>query len=176
MSRTVDRGFQGVMFRWGMKGGPTRYGPARSKAWHRRGGSLSSGEGWGRVPKGKRMPGHMGGLQRTQSNWVWRVDPKNSLIYLMGALPGPMGQVISLGDSPMRKFDPLFGAPPFPTYAPRDEEDLAKMTWEEAQLIGKSRVGYPVELRSMPSAELLETYNFAKKQKELLATERISQA
>eukprot|EP01063_Lacrimia_lanifica_P011947 TRINITY_DN18609_c0_g2_i1.p1 TRINITY_DN18609_c0_g2~~TRINITY_DN18609_c0_g2_i1.p1 ORF type:complete len:448 (+),score=122.92 TRINITY_DN18609_c0_g2_i1:82-1425(+) len=171
-SRTTERGFQGVVKRWGFEGGPTRYGPLRSKAWHRRVGSLSSGETWGMIPKGKKMPGHMGGLLRTHgTNWLWRVDFKNQLLYILGTVPGPMGQYITIQDSQARRFDYFFGAPPFPTFVPREDEDTSVMSWEECQLVSRSRVGFPMAVQQMPAPEVLDTYNFAKKQKELLATE-----
>ncbi|KAJ9470568.1 50S ribosomal protein L3-2 [Diplonema papillatum] len=174
-SRTIERGFQGVVKRWGFKGGPGRYGPLRSKAWHRRPGSMSSGEAVGKIVKGKRMPGHMGGLLRTTgSSWVWRVDYKNQLLYILGNLPGPMGQFVTLMDSNQRKFDYWYGAPPFPTFVPDEEEDLSQVSWDDAQLVSRSRIGFPKEVGRMPAAELLETYNFAKKQKELMAAEHIA--
>eukprot|EP01059_Diplonema_ambulator_P002418 TRINITY_DN12067_c0_g1_i1.p1 TRINITY_DN12067_c0_g1~~TRINITY_DN12067_c0_g1_i1.p1 ORF type:complete len:446 (+),score=121.91 TRINITY_DN12067_c0_g1_i1:71-1339(+) len=175
VSRTTERGFQGAVKRWGFKGGPTRYGPRRSAAWHRRPGSLSSGESYGRVVKGKRMPGHMGGMLRTiNAQWVWRVDYKNQLLYLLGPIPGPMGTYLTIEDSALKKFDYFFGAPPFPTFVPKENEDVSQLSWDECQLVSRSRIGFPQELGRMPSADLLDTFNYARKQKELLASENIT--
>eukprot|EP01061_Rhynchopus_euleeides_P034622 TRINITY_DN5847_c1_g1_i1.p1 TRINITY_DN5847_c1_g1~~TRINITY_DN5847_c1_g1_i1.p1 ORF type:complete len:462 (+),score=81.89 TRINITY_DN5847_c1_g1_i1:61-1386(+) len=172
-ARTTERGFQGVMNRWGMKGGPPRYGPKRSRAWHRRAGTINTSEGWGGLPKGKKMPGHMGGLMRTNTGFLHRIDVKNQLLFIGGRIPGPMGTMIQLTDSTSRKFDYFFGSPPFPTYAPAENEDTAKMTWEEAQLIGRSRIGFPRSLGHMPSPSLLDSYNYAQKQKDIMAAETI---
>ena len=172
-SRTTERGFQGVMARWGFKGGPQRYGPKRSKAWHRRGGSTNTSEAWGRTPKGAKMPGHMGGLMRTNTIFLHRVDIKNQLLYVSGRIPGPLGSMVSLCDTKVRKFDYFFGAPPFPTFAPAEEEDVSAMSWTDAQLVGRSRIGFPVELGHMPAPGLLDNYNYAQKQKEIMAAETI---
>lgn len=53
----VDRGFQGVMKRWGFKGLPATHGVTKS---HRRPGAIHGGAGKARVFPGKKMPGHMG--------------------------------------------------------------------------------------------------------------------
>ena len=61
-----DKGFQGVMKRWGFKGGPATHG---SSKFHRRRGAMggSADAAGGGVWKGKRMPGHMGNKNYTKS-------------------------------------------------------------------------------------------------------------
>ncbi|MPC12880.1 39S ribosomal protein L3, mitochondrial [Portunus trituberculatus] len=58
---TIDRGFQGVMKRWGFKGMPASHGVTKS---HRRGGNIGSGGDKARVLLGTKMPGNMGRERR----------------------------------------------------------------------------------------------------------------
>ena len=57
----VDRGFQGVMKRWGFKGMPASHGVTKT---HRRPGNIGSGGTKARVMPGTKMPGHMGNRWR----------------------------------------------------------------------------------------------------------------
>lgn len=57
----IEMGFQGVLTRWGMKGGPASHGVTKA---HRRLGSIGGGGDKGGIWKGKKMPGHMGSLWR----------------------------------------------------------------------------------------------------------------
>ncbi|HYJ80650.1 MAG TPA: 50S ribosomal protein L3 [Longimicrobiaceae bacterium] len=85
---TKGRGFQGVMKRYGFAGGPASHGATRI---HRAPGSIGAGTNPSRVIKGKRMPGHMGHEQQTVRNLlVARVDAERNLLYVRGAVPGPV--------------------------------------------------------------------------------------
>ena len=85
---TKGRGFQGVMKRHGFSGGRASHGATRI---HRAPGSIGAGTNPSRVIKGKRMPGHMGDVQQTVRNIkVAKVDAEKNLIYLRGAVPGPV--------------------------------------------------------------------------------------
>ena len=53
---TKDKGFQGVMKRWGFHGMPASHGQTKT---HRKMGNVAS-SGLARVWKGTKMPGHMG--------------------------------------------------------------------------------------------------------------------
>lgn len=57
----VDHGFQGVVKRWGFKGGPASHGATK---FHRRGGTIGTGRDKARVWPGTKMPGHMGSERR----------------------------------------------------------------------------------------------------------------
>jgi ribosomal protein L3 len=57
-----DRGFQGVMKRWGFAGMPATHGQTKT---HRRPGNIGGGGEKARVWPGKKMPGHMGSERRT---------------------------------------------------------------------------------------------------------------
>lgn len=56
-SYSIDRGFQGVMKRWGFKGMPASHGVTKT---HRRPGNIGAGGEKARVWPGTKMPGHMG--------------------------------------------------------------------------------------------------------------------
>jgi large subunit ribosomal protein L3 len=86
--RTKGRGFQGVVKRHGFAGGRASHGATRI---HRAPGSIGAGTNPSRVIKGKRMPGHMCDAQRTVRNLkVAKVDAERNLIYIRGAVPGPV--------------------------------------------------------------------------------------
>jgi large subunit ribosomal protein L3 len=86
---TKGRGFAGVVKRHGFGGGRASHGATRI---HRAPGSIGAGTNPSRVIKGKRMPGHMGHVQRTVQNLrVAKVDTERNLLYIRGAVPGPNG-------------------------------------------------------------------------------------
>jgi large subunit ribosomal protein L3 len=89
---TKGRGFQGVMKRHGFAGGRASHGATRI---HRAPGSIGAGTNPSRVIKGKRMPGHMGDVQQTVRNLlVAKVDAERNLLYVRGAVPGPINGVV----------------------------------------------------------------------------------
>ena len=80
------KGFAGVIKRWGFHGGPRTHGQSDRQ---RAPGSIGQGTDPGRVHKGKKMPGRMGGEQVTLKNlFVVSVDEKNSRVALSGPIPG----------------------------------------------------------------------------------------
>jgi len=90
---TKGKGFQGVVRRHHMSGGPMTHG-GHSK---RRVGSVGCRELPGRIHKGKRMPGHMGHVHITQQNLkVVQVRPEENVILVCGAVPGPRGSIITM--------------------------------------------------------------------------------
>jgi len=85
------RGFQGVVKRHGFGGGPNTHGNTK----HRKPGSVGAGTDPSRVIKGKRMPGHYGAARHTQINLrVERVDAERNLIYIRGAVAGPVNGLV----------------------------------------------------------------------------------
>jgi large subunit ribosomal protein L3 len=89
---TKGRGFQGVMKRHGFAGGRASHGATRI---HRAPGSIGAGTNPSRVIKGKRMPGHMGDAQQTVRNLlVAKIDAERNLLYVRGAVPGPVNGVV----------------------------------------------------------------------------------
>jgi large subunit ribosomal protein L3 len=86
--QTKGRGFQGVVKRHGFRGGRASHGATRI---HRAPGSIGAGTNPSRVIKGKRMPGHMGDIRQTIRNLtIAKVDAERNLIYIRGAVPGPV--------------------------------------------------------------------------------------
>jgi large subunit ribosomal protein L3 len=83
---TKGHGFQGVVKRYGIGGGPNTHGNTK----HRRPGSVGAGTDPSRVIKGKKMPGQYGNVQHTQINLrVEKIDAERNLIYIRGAVAGP---------------------------------------------------------------------------------------
>lgn len=79
------RGFQGVVHRYGIGGGPGSHGNTR----HRKPGSVGAGTDPSRVIKGKRMPGHMGAERHTELGLrVVKIDAERNLLFVRGAVPG----------------------------------------------------------------------------------------
>ncbi|KOP66307.1 50S ribosomal protein L3 [Paenibacillus solani] len=79
------KGFQGVIKRWGQSRGPMTHG----SRYHRGPGSMGSIQA-NRVPKGKRLPGHMGNETVTiQKLEVVKVDAERNVILVKGSIPGP---------------------------------------------------------------------------------------
>ncbi|MFN5153723.1 MAG: 50S ribosomal protein L3 [Gemmatimonadota bacterium] len=85
------RGFQGVVKRYGIGGGPNTHGNTK----HRRPGSVGPGTDPSRVIKGKKMPGHYGAARHTQANLrVEKVDAERHLIYIRGSVAGPTNGIV----------------------------------------------------------------------------------
>ena len=89
--RTKGRGFSGVVRRWKFGGGRASHGGA----WERRTGSIGMCAAPGKVYKRRRMPGHMGNVNRTvQSLQVVQVRAEKNLLLVKGAIPGPTGGLV----------------------------------------------------------------------------------
>jgi large subunit ribosomal protein L3 len=90
--RTKGKGFAGVMKRHGFHGLRASHGVERK---HRSPGSIGACATPGRVFKGVRMAGRMGGVRFTVQNLtIQAVDPENNLILVRGAIPGPAGALV----------------------------------------------------------------------------------
>lgn len=82
------KGFQGVVKRFRVAGGPAAHG----SMFHRRIGSVGMRQTPGRVWKNQRMPGHMGSDVRTVQNLrVIKIIAEKNLILVKGAIPGANG-------------------------------------------------------------------------------------
>lgn len=89
---TKGKGYAGVMKRHGFHGLRASHGVQRK---HRSPGSIGGCATPGRVFKGLRMAGRMGGERQTTMNLtVERVDPDNGVLLIRGALPGADGSVV----------------------------------------------------------------------------------
>jgi len=86
------KGTAGVMKRHGFAGLGAGHGTQRK---HRSPGSIGGCATPGRVFKGLRMAGRMGGVRTTtQGLTVHAVDAENGLLLIKGAVPGPKGGVV----------------------------------------------------------------------------------
>ena len=96
-SRTIGKGFAGVMKRWNFGGLRASHGVSVS---HRSHGSTGQRQDPGKVFKGKKMAGHMGDKLRTMLNLeVVKSDLENNLLYLKGSIPGSKNSTVFLRES-----------------------------------------------------------------------------
>jgi large subunit ribosomal protein L3 len=86
------KGFAGHMKRHGFHGVGASHGAHRN---HRKPGSIGMSSTPGRVFKGKKMAGRMGGDRVTALNLkLHAVDAEKGLLLIKGAIPGPKGQLV----------------------------------------------------------------------------------
>jgi large subunit ribosomal protein L3 len=96
-SKTIGKGFAGVMKRWNFGGLRASHGVSVS---HRSHGSTGQRQDPGKVFKGKKMAGHMGDKLRTMLNLeVIKSDLENNLLYLKGSIPGSKNSTVLLRES-----------------------------------------------------------------------------
>lgn len=87
------KGFQGVVKRHGFSGGPASHGHRHVL---RTPGSIGSSFPE-RVVKGRKMPGHTGAERITATGLkVIKIDSKNNLLAVKGAIPGPNGGIVEI--------------------------------------------------------------------------------
>ncbi len=92
------KGFQGVVKRHGFHGGSRTHGQKHSE---REPGAIGGGaRAGGRVAKGIRMAGRMGGERVTVANLkIVDIVPEENLLLIEGAVPGRRGTVIEIKGS-----------------------------------------------------------------------------
>jgi large subunit ribosomal protein L3 len=91
-ARSKGKGFAGVMKRHGFRGLSASHGTQRK---HRSPGSIGGCATPGRVFKGVRMAGRMGGVRTTAPNLTLHgVDADRGLLLIKGAVPGPSGGLV----------------------------------------------------------------------------------
>jgi len=84
-------GFQGVMKRHGFAGGPKSHG----SNFHRAPGSSGSIRSTGKIIKGRRMPGRMGGDNVTIKGLeIVKIDTQLGCLFVKGAVPGKKNNLI----------------------------------------------------------------------------------
>ncbi|GIP36258.1 50S ribosomal protein L3 [Paenibacillus sp. J2TS4] len=89
------KGFAGSIKRHGQHRGPMSHG----SRYHRGPGSMGSIQA-NRVPKGKKLPGHMGKETVTLQNLqVVKVDTERNIILVKGSIPGPKNSFVSIKSS-----------------------------------------------------------------------------
>ena len=91
------KGFAGGMKRHNFKGQGASHGNHKA---HRVPGSIGACATPGRVFKGTKMAGRMGGQQVTTLNLeIVQADPERELVLVKGAVPGPRGGIVILRDA-----------------------------------------------------------------------------
>jgi large subunit ribosomal protein L3 len=101
---TKGKGYQGVMKKHRMAGDSSTHG---THEFFRHGGSIGCRLTPGRVHKGKRMSGRMGGVRCTSSDLVVvKVLADNDIVLIKGAVPGPANGLVLVKGSmkDVRKF------------------------------------------------------------------------
>ncbi len=92
-----SKGFAGVVKRHGFAGGPKTHGQSDR---HRHPGSIGSTTSPGRVLKGTRMAGRMGGERVTVGNLeVFEANPDRNLLLVKGAVPGNRNGLVMIKKS-----------------------------------------------------------------------------
>jgi len=93
VATSKGKGFQGVIKRHNFSRGPETHGSHH----HREPGSIGACTKPGRVAKGKKLPGRMGGKQVTLNKVkILSVDTDKNIICLKGAIPGPNGGLVTI--------------------------------------------------------------------------------
>jgi len=91
-SKTIGKGFAGVMKRHNFSGLRATHGVSVS---HRSHGSTGQRQDPGKVFKGKKMAGHMGDKLRTIQNLeIVKSDIENNLIFVKGSVPGSKNSIV----------------------------------------------------------------------------------
>jgi large subunit ribosomal protein L3 len=92
-STSKGKGFQGVIKRHNFRRGPESHGSHH----HREPGSIGACQLPGRVFKGKKMAGRMGGARVTLRKVpVVKIDAERNLIAIKGPVPGPNGGLVMI--------------------------------------------------------------------------------
>ncbi len=92
--KTKSKGFAGVVKRWGFAGGPKTHGQSDR---HRAPGSIGQRTTPGRVYRGKKMAGRMGGKTKTIKGLsVFKIDSEKNELWLKGLIPGKKGELIKI--------------------------------------------------------------------------------
>ncbi len=106
---TIGKGFAGAMKRHGFSGLGASHGVSVS---HRSHGSTGHSQDPGKIFKGKKMAGRMGGARVTTQNLeIVSTDTERGLILVKGAVPGSKGSYVLVSDA---KKSPLPEEAPFP--------------------------------------------------------------
>ena len=132
---SIGKGFAGAMKRHGFKGLRATHGVSVS---HRSMGSTGNREFPGKVFKGKKMPGRLGGKRITTQNLkVVALDTERNLILIKGAVPGARGGWVIVNDAikkilPQEAPKPTFLSTPAPSSIAESNEKQ-QLTQEATQ-------------------------------------------
>jgi large subunit ribosomal protein L3 len=129
------KGFAGVVKRWGFAGGPRTHGQSDRE---RAPGSIGASTTPGRVLKGLKMAGRMGGDQVTiQGLEVVDLLEDESEIWVKGSIPGSRGTYVLIEKSKKRKkayHEPeISGTPQMPSIKEKGKDEEEAPTGEEVK-------------------------------------------
>jgi hypothetical protein len=151
------KGFAGVVKRWGFHGGPKTHGQSDRE---RHPGSIGQTTTPGRVYKGKRMAGRMGGQRVTISGLaLMAVLEKEKQFLVKGLVPGAEGGKLEIKKfGQLKKFVPLAG------YEEKAVEEPAKEAQSvETKPIKEVKSQEPVVAQPETKAEAKSTQNKGEK-------------
>lgn len=127
---TVGKGFAGAMKRHGFSGLRASHGVSVS---HRAHGSTGQCQDPGRVFKGKKMAGRMGGVRATVQNLeVVKTDPDQGILMVRGAVPGASGGWVEVRDARKK---PAPDLPPSPPQAETGEPAIEPEATAEVEAV-----------------------------------------
>lgn len=90
---TIGKGFSGTVKRYNFTRGPMTHGSKN----HREPGSIGQGSTPGKVHKGKKMAGRLGGTKTTIKNLeVIYINSNDNLLVIRGSVPGKSGNLLSI--------------------------------------------------------------------------------
>jgi large subunit ribosomal protein L3 len=91
--KTKGKGFQGVVRRYGFRGG----GASHGSMFHRAPGSIGNSAWPSRVVKGRKMPGQMGDNVITKKNVViMDIRPEQNVLIVQGPVPGSEASLLQI--------------------------------------------------------------------------------
>lgn len=127
------KGFAGVVKRWRFAGGPRTHGQSDR---HRAPGSIGQGTTPGRVLKGKKMAGRMGGERVTVKNLIIvDVDKNNGEIAVSGPVPGIPDALLIIKKLASGKLEELVEE--VPQVEVQQEEENGEETKEKSENISE---------------------------------------
>ncbi|MGX7577205.1 50S ribosomal protein L3 [Candidatus Vidania fulgoroideorum] len=91
-SYSIGKGFSGVIKKHNFSSGDASHGNTKS---HRKPGSIGMRQDPGKVFKGKKMPGRLGGKKITIKN-IKIIYNFNNLLYIKGSIPGKKNSIIKI--------------------------------------------------------------------------------
>ena len=165
------KGFQGVIKRHNQSRGPMGHG----SQYHRGVGSLGTMLPM-HVLKGKKMPGHMGNVNRTVQNLeVVSIDTENNLILVKGNVPGNKGslvvirtavknpgvvntpsELISYNESPVEEVESVEATPEVENEVVEETTEEVKEEVEESP-VEETEEAAPEAEETVEEAEVLDT-------------------
>jgi len=98
-ARSIGKGYQGVIKKYGFRGGPAAHG----SGFHRHAGSTGMRSTPGRCLPGGPRPSHMGDERVTVQNLrVVRMDVEKGIMLIKGSVPGPKNALLIISNAKKR--------------------------------------------------------------------------